>query len=498
MQNRPHRDQVSQAATEVGDRSSAQPHGDGRQDRDSAVADLAGEFGAELVRAIRAGLAQGNSSAHGHRGPSQLSWYAFATQYAQAHWPGRAAKTRDEVSEALTAITMAMLWDLPGRPNGQLLRRALRHWAFAVPGPGQGQMPAEDRLVLQWVAKASRPLGDLHDPVLARDVLESLRRKLDGGEAAVEAMRRKRKVLVHALHYAVERGELGSHPLNGVRWRVPKPSVSVDSRVVANPHQARDLLNAVSYVGGYRRARGRRLVGFFAGMYYAGLRPEEAVAVALPDCRLPCTGWGRLILHRTLPQAGKRCTDTGKFHDERGLKNRPPGETRVVPLPPHRVTMWRDHVATFGTADDGRLFFTGQGRIITYTTYHRVWHETRELALPPALTSTPLAKRPCDLRHSALSTWLCAGADPAEVAQRAGNSVEVLLSRYAKCLYDRQSINNQRIEGLLSSYDQPPEFDSSAMPRRNGDDCVARRAGSPQICGDLPVAGSRNIMKCSV
>jgi hypothetical protein len=56
-------------------------------------------------------------------------------------------------------------------------------------------------------------------------------------------------------------------------------------------------------------------------------------------------------------------------------------------------------------------------------------------------------------------TWLCAGADPAEVAQRAGNSVEVLLSRYAKCLYDRQSINNQRIEGLLSAYDQPPEPD---------------------------------------
>ncbi|MEV8312278.1 hypothetical protein AB0P36_34540 [Streptomyces flavidovirens] len=64
----------------------------------------------------------------------------------------------------------------------------------------------EDRLVLQCVAKSSRPLIDLHDPILARDVLESLRRKLDGGEAAVETMRRKRKVLVHALHYAIERG----------------------------------------------------------------------------------------------------------------------------------------------------------------------------------------------------------------------------------------------------------------------------------------------------
>ncbi len=85
--------------------------------------------------------------------------------------------------------------------------------------------------------------------------------------------------------------------------------------------------------------------------------------------------------------------------------------------------------------------------------------ETRDLALPPALTNTPLAKRPYDLRHSALSTWLCAGADPAEVAQRARNSVEVLLSRYAKCLHDRQPINNQHIEGPLSAYDQPPVSD---------------------------------------
>ncbi|MGW1277097.1 tyrosine-type recombinase/integrase [Streptomyces tsukubensis] len=432
---------------------SAQPDGDDRQDRGIAVADLAGEFGAELVRAIRVGLAQGSSSALALRGPSHLSWYAFAAEYARAHWPGRAAKTRDEVSEALTAVTLAMLWDLPGRPGGPLLRRSLRRWAFVVPGPGREEMPTEDRLVLQWVAKASRPLEDLQDPVLARDVLESLRRKVDGGEAAVETMRRKRKVLVHALYYAVERGELGSHPLARVRWRLPKPAVSVDPRVVANPHQARDLLSAVSYVGGYRRARGRRLIGFFAGMYYAGLRPEEAVAVELPDCRLPSTGWGRLIVHRTRPQAGKRWTDSGQFHDERGLKNRPPGDTRVVPLPPHLVALWLDHVTTFGTADDGRLFFTERGGIIGYTTYHRAWHEARALAFPPALIATPLAKRPYDLRHSALSTWLCAGADPAEVAQRAGNSVEVLLSRYAKCLYDRQSINNQRIDRLLSAYD---------------------------------------------
>ncbi|MER6999209.1 hypothetical protein [Streptomyces sp. NPDC000410] len=225
-------------------------------------------------------------------------------------------------------------------------------------------------------------------------------------------------------------------------------------------------------------------MGLFAGMYYAGLRPEEAVAVTLPDCRLPTRGWGRLVLHRTLPQAGKRWTDTGQNHDERGLKNRRPGDTRVVPLPPQMVRLWRESVTTFGTAEDGRLFFSERGNVLSYTAYHHVWREARALALPPVLAATPLAKRPYDLRHSALSTWLCAGADPAEVAQRAGNSVEVLLARYAKCLYDRQSINNQRIEGLLSAYDRPPNLEEH--PVRSLPGPVGTRSSAGPGLRDLP------------
>lgn len=129
-------------------------------------------------------------------------------------------------------------------------------------------------------------------------------------------------------------------------------------------------------------------------MYCAGLRPEETIAVALPDCRLPRTGWGRLIVHRTLPQAGKPWTDTGRYHDGRELKNRPPGETRVVPPPPQLVTLRHESVTTFGTADDGRLFFSERGGILSYTAYHYVWREARALALSPALAATPLAKRP--------------------------------------------------------------------------------------------------------
>ncbi|KES05431.1 hypothetical protein BU52_19510 [Streptomyces toyocaensis] len=56
-------------------------------------------------------------------------------------------------------------------------------------------------------------------------------------------------------------------------------------------------------------------------------------------------------------------------------------------------------------------------------------------------------------RSSYLSTWLNAGADPTEVAKRAGNSVEVLLIRYAKCPDGRQGVADRRIEDLLREYE---------------------------------------------
>jgi integrase len=303
------------------------------------------------------------------------------------------------------------------------------------------------------VSKASRPLADLAEPATARAVLDALKLKLDGTAAAAETVRRKRRTLVNAANYAVDLGELRENPITAVRWQKPKVSNQVDPRVVANPEQARNLLAAVSYVGGYRRARGRRLVGLFAAMYFGGLRPAEAVGLAETDLNLPEHGWGSALLHRTRPSVGKQWTDSGETHDDRGLKNRPTEDVRRVPIPPHLVAVLREHLATFGTADDGRLFFSEKGSVVPSSTYYRVWQEARLLALPPAVAASPLASRPYDLRHSALSTWLNAGVDPTEVAERAGNSVEVLLTRYAKCLDGRQDVANRRIEDLLREYE---------------------------------------------
>jgi integrase len=393
-------------------------------------------------------------------------------------WPHAAPNTRDAINEALASVTLSFLTERPGRPTDTEIRRALRNWVFVLPGPdARDDVPDNVLNVLHWVAKASRPLAELAEPATARAVLDSLKLKLDGRAAAAETVQRKRRTFVNAINYAVDLGEFRENPVTAVRWQKPKVSGEVDPRVVANPMQARNLLASVTYVGGYRRARGRRLVGFFAAMYYGGLRPAEAVGLSETDLVLPAQGWGSATLHRTRPTAGRQWTDSGETHDDRGLKNRPVEEVRRVPLPPQLVAELREHLETFGTAADGRLFFTEKGSVVPSSTYYRVWQEARLLALPPAAAASPLAARPYDLRHFALSTWLNAGVDPTEVAERAGNSVEVLLDRYAKCLDGRQEVANSRIEKLLSArlrlgrrqtgWEPPPQPPSAGTrPRR--------------------------------
>jgi len=70
-------------------------------------------------------------------------------------------------------------------------------------------------------------------------------------------------------------------------------------------------------------------------------------------------------------------------------------------------------------------------------------------AVPPALAASPLAGRPYDLRHACLSTWLNAGVNPTQVAEWAGNTAEVLMRVYAKCIHGRDEINRKRIEDAL-------------------------------------------------
>ena len=109
------------------------------------------------------------------------------------------------------------------------------------------------------------------------------------------------------------------------------------------------------------------------------------------------------------------------------------------------------------TATDEILGTHGaRGGILSESTYGRIWHAAREIALGPQLAATSLARRPYDLRHAALSLWLNATGAPAEVAARAGNSVHVLQDVYAHCTDGREDLIGQQIEDALDPHSGIP------------------------------------------
>ena len=188
---------------------------------------------------------------------------------------------------------------------------------------------------------------------------------------------------------------------------------------------------------------------FFALVMFGGLRPEEALGLVRADCTLQRGEWGQVKARRTKPTAGKRWTDTGEIHDNRGLKGRDDSEVRLVPIPPILVDIILAHIEEFGVTEDGRIVTNERGGVPVSSTLSRAWKEARKFALTPKQVVSPLAKTPYSGRHAALSIQLSAGVDPADVARRAGNSIGVLLRVYAKLIAGRDEINNRKIDRVL-------------------------------------------------
>ncbi|MEV0971392.1 tyrosine-type recombinase/integrase [Microtetraspora glauca] len=374
--------------------------------------------------------------------------FDFVRAYIEMKWPHAAAKTRDSISDALATALPALVKERPGRPDAESLRTALRKYAL-LPQSKRSVAPPDATRAIRWLEGASLDLTDLAETRTVRLALDAIALRLDGKAASANTIRRKRAVLHALFEYAVELEELSANPLHRIKWKPPKTTETVDPRVAVNARQAQELLTAVTYVG--RRGRGRRLMALFACMYYAALRPGEAVALRKGDCHLPASGWGRLLIDVSRPEVNTQWTDTGDAHEERGLKHRGRDDVRPVPIPPTLVKILRQHIAEFGVGSDGRIFRSERGGVVASTAYTEVWQEARKLAFTPAQVASPLARRPYDLRHAAVSLWLNAGVSAPDVAERAGHSVDVLLRVYAKCLDGQQEIANGRIADALGA-----------------------------------------------
>jgi integrase len=408
---------------------------------------LADSYRAELVRAARKGLAfdpaTGEPAFWAAPRPVTVSWYQHAINYTDMKWPHLAAHSRASLADALATLTPAITKPARQPPSARTLRAALYQHAFNPRQRGSALDSAASG-ALAWLERTSLPIQSLSDPQITRRALDALTLRLDGERAAPNTIIRKRAVFHGALSYAVELRLLPANPLSLLSWTTPHTNPALNPLSVASPEQVRAILTEITQTR-------PELTGFFGCLYYAALRPEEAVALRRCDLALPHHGWGKLILTTACPRTAAAWTATGTPHELRGLKHRPDTAIRVIPIPPELVTLLRRHLDTYRTTPDGRLFRGTRGGILSESVYGRAWHTARDAALGPDLAMTPLARRPYDLRHAALSLWLNASNAPAHVAARAGNSVSVLHDVYTHCISDRDAVINRQIERALSA-----------------------------------------------
>lgn len=152
---------------------------------------------------------------------------------------------------------------------------------------------------LAWLERASLPVTQLSDPQVIRTAPDGLCVRLDGWPAAAVTIRRKRAVFHNALGYAVELGLLPANPISQVQWRAPTAAAAIHPAAVASQAQVRAILTQIT-------STRPELAAFFGCVYYAALRPEEAVALRGDDLILPADRRGKIILTSGCPRTGAR------------------------------------------------------------------------------------------------------------------------------------------------------------------------------------------------
>jgi integrase len=215
---------------------------------------------------------------------------------------------------------------------------------------------------------------------------------------AASSVRRAYQLLGKVMGAAVDAGMIAQNPCR----RVPLPRIERREMRFLTPAEVARLADSI-------RPSYRALVLLGA---YGGLRIGEMAGLRR----------GRVDLDHGMVEVVEIVTEVSGYLHFGPPKTR--AGYRRVGLPRVVVEALAEQLACSGSADD--LVFMGpQGGTLRLATFrHRIWRPATRAAGLDGL-------RIHDLRHTAVALWIAAGANPKEVAARAGHtSVSFTLDRY--------------------------------------------------------------------
>jgi integrase len=295
-----------------------------------------------------------------------------------------------------------------------------------------------------WDRHVLPRLGSMRLSAISPEVVERFRAELEADGIGLPTVHRALVLLQSVLRRAVEWRRIGHNPVKAVQ----KPKVRRQREVrPLSPLTVEQLCAAVAK----RRKHGARDAALIGLLAYAGLRPQEALALRWEDVRERTL----LVEKAADGQGGVKPTKTGQARTVRLL----------APLADD-LAEWRrslDHAD-----DDALLFSNGSGGIWNDPAW-QTWH--RDAWVPACRAVSLKGARPYDLRHSFVSLLIHEGRSVVEVARQAGHSPTMTLDVYAHVLdefdiAERVSAEDQIIQARRDvSGLCPPRSDEAEEPQ---------------------------------
>ena len=216
------------------------------------------------------------------------------------------------------------------------------------------------------------------------------------------ATRKILTILQGVLQRAVEWQRIAINPVSAVRKPSAKPKSKPEPIVPTG-------------VEAIRRAMSERDAVLVSVMAYAGLRPGEALALTWGDIRKRT-----IVVNKAVSLGEEKDTKTGK--------------ERSVPLRKALAQDLRKWKLKSGRPSDDQLVFPAKAGGLWQDHDYRDW---RKRSFTTAVEAAGVAcPRPYDLRHCCASLRFAEGANPAEIANEMGHSLETLLRTYTHVIKD--------------------------------------------------------------
>jgi integrase len=230
-----------------------------------------------------------------------------------------------------------------------------------------------------------------------------VRLNLAGEPLAASTAQRNTTQIGAVFNEAVDDGLIATSPWE--RERRNKKKTKSESQRPLTPKDIPSFSVATELVSKVKDADARLVLQM---ILFLGLRPGEARAARIEHLVLPESGWGELRIHTAA--GGMPSNHSNELED-------PKTGYRKVSVPEALVKEFRQHI---GYRTSGFIALGNKGGLMNEAVPADAWRTV-------CRNSDWV---PYSLRHTAATTWLTNGGNPAEIARRLGNSVEVLMSTY--------------------------------------------------------------------